>query len=96
MMVKVLEGMPELRREISYIGAVTLTKSELRVEALQKILNTVAVEALTSKKGLIFKGTKVLRNALYADWIETNLKNVAPWHNNEKKGDVIEASLGLA
>ena len=50
---------------------------------------------MATKKGLIFKGTKKdLGNALYADWIETNLTNVAPWQSNEEKGDVIEALLG--
>ena len=32
----------------------------------------------------------------YADWVEGNLQDVATWHNNEEKGDVVEALLGLS
>ena len=39
---------------------------------------------------------EVLGNAFYADWVTGSLKDVAVWHNEEKKGDVVEALMGLA
>ena len=50
---------------------------------------------MRSDCAMIYKGTKDLGNAFYADWVTGNLKDIAVWHNDQKKGDVVEALLGL-
>ena len=45
---------------------------------------------------MIYKGTQDMGNAFYADWVTVNKKYIAIWHKEGKKGDVVEALLGLA
>ena len=48
-------------------------------------LKSIRVEAMMSDNTMIYRGTKDLGNAFYADWVIGNLKNIAVWHNEEKK-----------
>ena len=46
-------------------------------------LNTIEVEAMKTEGIVIYRGTKDLGNAFYADWVMGNLKDVVIWHNTE-------------
>ena len=84
-MAKILTEQPAIRKELSHLGAVTMTAAELRATALTKKLKSIRVEAMMSDNAMIYRGTKDLGNAFYADWVIGNFQNIAAWHNEEKK-----------
>ena len=69
--------------------------AELRATALGHKLKSIRVEAMKNGSTMINRGTKDLGNAFYADWVIGYQKGVAVWHNEEKKGDVVEALMGM-
>ena len=66
-MAKVLAEQPTIRKELSHLGAVTVTAADLRATALARELECIRVEAMRNQGTMIYRGTKDMGNAFYAD-----------------------------
>ena len=90
------ESTPDLRKELSHLGALSVDISRLRALALTKTLGTITVEGNTviGQGVAIFRGSEDMGNVFYAEWLRRNIPDTATWHNDEHKGDIVEAILG--
>ena len=79
---------PEVRKELSHLGAITVDFNKLRSLALTKSLGSITVEGNTVKgqKEGIYRGSEDLGNTFYTEWVKQNMPDTATWHNDEHKG----------
>ena len=86
-MAEALVKEPCIKKELSHLGAVSVTAAELRTLALTKKRRGITIEANTNERNVvIFRCSKDLGNAFYADWVNHNLPNIGEWHNADAKG----------
>ncbi len=94
-----LEGLPLLKKELSYYGAIRNNAQELDDAVQASQLLSYHVSMTNNRKGVpYFRMAMDPTNQVYASWLVTisGSKRGELWSNNrERLGDVVEKALGL-
>ena len=100
---KILGEEKELRKHLSKMGGLSMSKAEVCSLAHSKQLNTVYVEGKELTKtpatpGItVFRATMQKEAIVYWQWVETNLGTGAcPQSSVESRSEIVRAILGMA
>ena len=94
-----LVGHADLKKELSYYGAIRCTLYEVEEALGAKTLQTFSVEVTHDKSGVAYcRASMDPMNQIYAGWyicLSGNERNKVFSNNRERLGDMVETALGF-